>query len=163
VVALLPPPEHAASATITTPPRARWRTARSPRCFEVVQVVWVIVSVGVVGGLFWLASRIEPHWCSGDGLSFTCRVQELDASGRPVSRWVEARAAIREGRVSIQRKVLIATARKVDTSTRRVVARSDAPPRGRAVFLLDGEPTMAMRVPVRSRAVARLDELVEVR
>ena len=84
---------------------------------------WAIVLLGTVAGLFWLASRIEPHWSSPDGTHFTCRVQEIDATGRPTTRWYEARGEVVEGEVAITKKVLMRKGEAVDP--RPVSARSD--------------------------------------
>jgi hypothetical protein len=121
-------------------------------------LLWVVLALLVVAGLFWLANAIEPHWCSPDGLRFTCRVQEIDATGRSVSRWYDARAEIDGDLVAIKRKVLMRSIGSVDA--RRVAARSDRAPRRRAIYLLDGDPLIALRIPDSSRAVTRLDALV---
>jgi hypothetical protein len=119
---------------------------------------WAVVLLGTAGTLFWLSSRLEPHWCSPDGAQFTCRVQEIDATGRPVSRWYEARAEVVEGKVAIRKKVLMRKGEAVDPRT--VSARSDHPPRGRAIYLLPGEPLLAVRIPTSSRAVTCLDAIL---
>jgi hypothetical protein len=120
--------------------------------------LWALVLVALAGGLFWLAARLEPHWSSPDGSRFTCRVQEIDNAGRPLSRWYGARAEVVEGRVAIRKKVLMRTAAPVDP--RPVSARSERPPRGTAIYLLPGDPLLALRIPASSRAVACLDALV---
>jgi hypothetical protein len=120
-------------------------------------VFWAIVLLGTVAGLFWLASRIEPHWSSGDGTRFTCRVQETDATGRPTTRWYEARGEVVEGEVAITKKVLMRKGEAVDP--RPVSARSDHAPRGKAIYFLAGTPLLAVRVPSSSHAAKRLDTL----
>jgi len=119
---------------------------------------WVIVLLGAAGGLFWLASRIEPHWSSPDGTHFTCRVQEIDATGRPTTRWYEARGEVVEGMVAITKKVLMRKGEAVDP--RPVSARSDHAPRGKAIYLLRGAPSYAVRVPRSSRAAERMQSLL---
>ena len=119
---------------------------------------WTIVLLGTVAGLFWLASRIEPHWSSSDGTHFTCRVQEIDATGRPTTRWYEARCELVEGEVAITKKVLMRKGQAVDP--RPVSARSDHAPRRKAIYLLPGAPMYAVRVPSSSRAADRLDALL---
>src|SRR5262245_57223846 len=121
-------------------------------------VFWAVVLLGGVGVLFWLASRIEPHWSSPDGTRFTCRVQDLDASGHPLSRWYEARAEVVEGKVAITKKVLMRRGETVDP--RPVAARSDAAPRRRRIYLLKGTPMSAVRVPASSPAATSMDALV---
>lgn len=119
---------------------------------------WLLVSLAVVGGLFWLARQIEPHWSAPDGSSFTCRVQTLDPTGASSTRWVDARAFVEGDRLSIKRKVLV---RFEDAGPpRAVVARSQHEPRGKAVFVLDGDPLLALRVPIGSAAVPLLASMV---
>jgi hypothetical protein len=120
-------------------------------------VAWVVLTLAVVAGLFWLAHAMTPHWCSPDGLRFTCRVQEIDATGRASSRWYDARAEIRGDEVAITKKVLMRPGGFWDP--RRVTARSPQAPGRRAIYLLDGQPRIAMSVPVESRAVAQLDRV----
>jgi hypothetical protein len=119
---------------------------------------WTVVLLGTVAGLFWLASRIEPHWCSSDGTQFTCRVQEIDAHGRPTTRWYEARCEVVEGEVAITKKVLMRKGETVDP--RPVSARSDHAPRRKAIYLLGGTPMYAVRVPSSSQAAVRMDVLL---
>jgi hypothetical protein len=119
---------------------------------------WAIVLLGVVAGLFWLASLLEPHWSSPDGTHFTCRVQEIDATGRPTTRWYEARGEVVEGEVAITKKLLMRRGEAVDP--RPVSARSDAAPRRRAIYLLAGAPLYAVRVPSSSPAASRMDALL---
>ena len=120
--------------------------------------LWAVLLLGLAGWLLWLATRFEPHWSAADGSRFTCRVQEIAPSGRPVSRWYEARAEVVEGRVVITKKVLMRRGAPVDA--REVSARSDDAPRGRAIYLLDGAPLFAVRLPKRSPAVPRLEALL---
>jgi hypothetical protein len=121
-------------------------------------VVWTIVLLAAVAGLFWLASRIEPHWSSPDGTHFTCRVQEIDVTGRPTTRWYEARCEVVEGGVAITKKLLMRKGEAVDP--RPVSARSEDAPRGKAIYLLAGTPIYAVRVPRSSQAALRLDALL---
>lgn len=118
---------------------------------------WTVVLLGLAGALFWSASRFEPHWCSPDGTQFTCRVREIDATGRPVSRWYEARAEVVEGKVAIRKKVLMRKGEAADP--RAVSARSEHAPRGRSIYFLTGTPMVAIRVPATSRAATCLDAL----
>ena len=119
---------------------------------------WVIVLLAAVVALFWLASRIEPHWSSPDGTYFTCRVQEIDPTGRPTTRWYEARGEVVEGEVAITKKVLMRKGQAVDP--RPVSARSDHAPRRKAIYLLAGAPLYAVRVPRSSPAAERMDALL---
>src|SRR5262249_52123062 len=150
-----PPPEHAARAAATSTMNAA--IERGGRCCSPMTVVWAVVLIAVAGWLIWLATRLEPHWSASDGSRFTCRVQEIDPAGRPVSRWYEARAEIVDGKGVITKKVLMR--RGVPVDARVVSARSDEAPRGRAIYLLAGAPLLAVRVPARSPAVTRLEAL----
>src|SRR3954471_12483588 len=123
-----------------------------------VTAFWVIVLLGAVMGLFWLASRIEPHWSSADGTHFTCRVQEIDATGRPTTRWDEARGEVVGGEVAITKKLLMRKGEAVDP--RPVSARSHAAPRRKAIYLLAGAPLYAVRVPCSSGGESRMDALL---
>jgi hypothetical protein len=119
---------------------------------------WAIALLGLAGWLLWLATRFEPHWSAADGNRFTCRVQELDPSGRAMSRWYDARAEVVDGKVVITKKLLMRRGTPVDP--RAVSARSDDAPRGRAIYLLAGAPLLAVRLPRRSPAVTRLEALL---
>jgi hypothetical protein len=121
-------------------------------------VFWAVVLLATVGGLFWLASRIEPHWSSPDGTHFTCRAQEIDATGRPTTRWYEARCEVVGEGVAITKKVLMRKGKAVDA--RPVSARSDHAPRRKAIYLLGGTPMYAVRVPSSSQAADRMDGLL---
>jgi len=123
-----------------------------------VTAFWVIVLLGTVAGLFWVAARIEPHWSAADGTFFTCRVQEIDPTGRPTTRWYEARGEVVEGEVAITKKVLMRRGEAVDP--RPVSARSDHAPRRTAIYLLTGTPQYAVRVPCSSPAAARMEGLL---
>jgi hypothetical protein len=154
---VFPPPEQAA-ATHSSPAAPTATTARRA-CWKPMEMwLWAVALVAVAGGLFWLAARLEPHWSSPDGTRFTCSVQEIDAVGRPLSRWYDARAEVVDGRVAIRKKLLMRSGAPVDP--RPVSARSDHPPRGKAIYLLPGDPLLAVRIPDSSRAVACLDALV---
>jgi hypothetical protein len=154
----LPPPlEHAAN-TRATPAAATAALPRRERCLPMMNAVWVVVALAVVVGMFWLAAAMEPHWCSRDGSRFTCRVQEIDAAGRAVSRWYDARAEVQGDSVAITKKVLMRSGDSLDP--RHVAARSDRAPGRRAIYLLDGRPMLAVRVPSTSRAVSRLDAML---
>jgi hypothetical protein len=152
----VPPPEQAATAPTSS--RANAAAERRRRCCPPMTVLWAVVLIGVAGTLLWLATRFEPHWSASDGTRFTCRVQEIDPTGRPASRWYEARAQIVDEKVVITKKVLMR--RGVPVDARVVSARSDEAPRGRAIYLLGGSPLLAVRVPRRSPAATRLEALL---
>jgi hypothetical protein len=113
--------------------------------------------IAVAVGMLVLASRIEPHWCAKDVSAFTCRVRELSGRGDALTRWQDARAVVDGDRIVITRKVLLRPS--TPEPPRTVEVRATAAPSGRAVFLLGGTPRLAVRVPAKSPAVARLEQL----
>jgi hypothetical protein len=123
-------------------------------------VAWFVVSVLIVIGLFKLARAIEPHWCAKDASSFTVRLHSIDTSGRATSRWTDGRAFVEGDRLAIEKKVAIHYEGVGDGLS--VLAEDPKPPRGKAIFLLDGDPMYAIRVPAKSPAVARLRQLVKL-
>jgi hypothetical protein len=125
----------------------------------VLTAFWVALFVAAGIGLIVLSSRMEPHWCAKDVSAFTCRVQELTLRGDPITRWQDARAVVVDDAVSVTRKTLMRPTGP--EPPRRVLLRAPAAPSGRAVFLLDGQPQLALRVPQRSPAVARLEAIAE--
>jgi hypothetical protein len=158
-VAALEPPEQALRrATTATASAATLVAVGRRRSVRAVTLVWTLLLIGAAIGMLWLAARIEPHWSAPDGSRFTCRVQEIDATGRPTTRWYEARAEVIDGKVAITKKVLMRRGAAVDP--RVVSARSDEAPRGHAIYLLSGTPLLAVRVPRKSPAMSRLDALV---
>jgi hypothetical protein len=125
----------------------------------------LVVAIAIVVFLFWLASRIEPHWSSRDGHRFVCRVQSLETGRSGVStaagsgRWVEARASVEADRVVLVRKVVV-RGRPV-AAPARVIKRIEPAIRGKAMWVLDdGDQLLALRVPVRSNVVPVMDELI---
>ena len=147
--------------------------------------MWAGIMLATAGSILWISKRFEPHWVSRDGRVFTCRIQQVHMPGRHADRmtamsmaprglfgmggggmrmpigdrvnpsgWREARAAIVEGGVELRRR----RSRKPEPC-RKVLSRAPQAPRGRAIYLLDGDSYISLRVPSRSRAVAHLDEL----
>ena len=123
-------------------------------------VVWTVGTGLVLVALLVLAKRIDPHWVAKDGRAFTCKIQPIRASGRTEGRWRDARAVVRDGEVSLVQRGLGA-AKLQPFESHRVVGRSDTPPPRTAVFLLDGDPMWALRVPAGSKAVLVLESLVD--
>jgi hypothetical protein len=120
-------------------------------------VVTTIAFVAALAALAWFAHRIEPHWASKDGMRFTCRVQKVDAHHQPDGRWREARAEIHHETVRIVPKAL--GSRLGAFEMRRVARRLPDEVHRRVVFVLEGEPMLAIRVPRGSRAVAALEAI----
>ena len=62
-------------------------------------VVWydVVGLIGIIaacGGLYYLSSRIEPHWVSKDQTRFLTVAQELDQRGLPIGRKRDVRVHV---------------------------------------------------------------------
>ncbi len=125
-------------------------------------LLWLLGAVVGCGGLFMLASRIEPHWVAKDGSRFLTTAQPIDRTGRNVGRKREVRVAfLAGGELLVSRRSLVRTA----SGIWRIQARSPQPPKGRQVYLLrevpadpDGE-LLAIRVPAGSRVIPTLDEM----
>ncbi len=121
--------------------------------------VWMVVIGAVLVGLLILSRRrVEPHWASKDGRAFLCRIQELGPDGGPTSGWFEARAKVMGQRVLLKARLL--THRSADWDARTVLHRAPDGDSPFAVYLLDGDPEILLRVPSYSDAVPVLDALV---
>lgn len=111
-----------------------------------------------LGGLVWLAFVIEPHWVSKDGHRMIARVQPLSDRDQPDGRW-------REMRVFVDGDSITLTTRGLGSFGLRGVYRargkSPEPPRGRAIYILQGDRRVLLRVPTKSRAVPVLDSLLD--
>lgn len=122
-------------------------------------VFWLLVTVAFVAGLVWLLTRMDPHWSAKDGRAFTCKIQPIRVSGQTEGRWRSARAVITADTV----KLIV---RGIGTPVplyepHRVLRESDDPPARKAVFILDGDPLYALRIPASSNAVPVLRSLIE--
>jgi hypothetical protein len=124
--------------------------------FDVVSLV--VMGAVLIGLLILSRRRMEPHWASKDGRAFLCRVQELGPDGGPMSGWFEARAKVMGRKVALRARLL--TRRSADWDARTVLHRAPDGDSPFAVYLLDGEPELLLRVPQKSHAVAVLDGLV---
>jgi hypothetical protein len=136
----------------------------------VVALVWIDIAglIGILaacGGLYYLSSRIEPHWVSKDGSRFLTVAQDLDDRGLPIGRRRDMRVHIDpdSDALLVSRRSLL----RPNAATWTVKSRSTGR-RGRNIYVLKpAEPTaeqvglMALRVPQRSRVVAHLDSLLE--
>lgn len=120
-----------------------------------MDVVWFLLAVAAMVGLAWLGFRIEPHHVSKDGRRILCNAQLLGPHGEQLTRWRETKVMVLED----ERRVVVEQRRflRRRASLWRVIAESDAPPRKRAVFLLqpadpaDGTEMLALRLPASSR------------
>ena len=123
-----------------------------------------MVLIGVaLAGVTWWGLRMEPHWAAKDGLAFTCRIQRLDDRGVGEGRWHDARGFVEDGCVTIRLRSIVAPSRQ--TGHYQVLKRLSDPPKGKAVFLVDGEGVnghgfAALRLPASSRATDRLEAII---
>ena len=121
-------------------------------------VLALLASIVVGAGLIWLAFRIEPHWCSKDAMRFTCRIRALTADLADEGVYREMRAAVLGDELHLSSRGF--SGRKMN-GVYRVMAKSPAPPKGKAIYLVRRESRqMAVRIPANSRAVATLDALL---
>jgi hypothetical protein len=131
---------------------------RSMLAASVSNLLWTLLTLAIMMGLAILARRIDPHWASKDGRAFTCKLQPIDRNGRVEGRWREGRGVVEGDVVKIVVRGL-GVHKTQPYAAHHVSGRSQTPPPKSAVFLLDGEPMWALRIPERSRAVPVLDEL----
>lgn len=125
-----------------------------------MDVVWVVLFLGGLVGVWYLAYRIEPHWSSRDGARFVCNAQEL-VGGKPQGRLREAQVAVlADGTLHVSQK----RAMRRSTSMWRMAGRTDGPTPKLYVYLarnLDAGAEqsleLALRIPRRSRSVTVLD------
>jgi hypothetical protein len=129
--------------------------------------LWTILFLAVVFGMWFLSTRMEPHYSSKDGRRFMANAQEI-VDGKPVGRMRETRVQVMpDGQLQCARKRLI----RRETAEYVLVGESPTPPRRRKVYLAhamsDGMTTsaseLAIRVPASSRVVPVLDEVLAQR
>lgn len=129
-----------------------------------VDVVWFLLFVAVMGGMWWFASRIEPHYSSKDGTRFLCNGQEI-VDNEPFGRKRETRVTVMpDGVLNVSQK------RRLRRTNERwaLVGKSPEPPKGKQIYLLqqfaDGKwlpDQMSLHIPAKSRVVPVLDALLE--
>ena len=131
-----------------------------------MEYVWFALVVAGCAVAGWLAYRMEPHWASKNGRRFICTAQLLDSKGQPLTKWRETRVILgTSNQAQVDQKRMM----RRTTTFWRVARRSDDPPRGKEIFLLDGfdengAPAMlALRMPKKSRAVEPLIEAMAKR
>lgn len=113
----------------------------------------------VVGLLAWLGWGLEPHWSSKDGRKFMCRMQRapLDDADRP--RWHDVKVAVDAESLFVFSRSRRASELRGDW---RIIGVSDDAAKKRRIYELrstNGDPA-SLRVPVNSRCVPILDQLV---
>lgn len=113
----------------------------------------------VLGALAWLGWGLEPHWAAKDGRRFMCRMQLVPLDVHERTRWHDVK-------VSVDNRELYIFARSRRASdlrgTWRVVGAVDDSVKKRRIFELRNanDDAASLRVPVKSRCVPVLDELV---
>jgi len=162
-----PPLAHDAMSTAPTRAGTRPR-ADLMRCSWTVlamsfsDAIWAVLMAAGAFALLWLAYRMNAgtrvHRRAEDGSWFSCDVQEVAPSGETVGRWRPARAEVVAGGLTIVGTVAGDDLRPGD-APHPVVGRSGSPPRGWAVFLLGGDPILAVRVPDGSPTAAEIEAL----
>lgn len=127
-----------------------------------MEYVWFALLIVAMGGLWWVAYRMEPHWSSRDGHRFLCMAQDLPDGFSP--------GRLRETRVTVLDDGALVIGQKRSMRRRQSIwtiegKASDPPPR-REVYVVrervDGSAgkRMAIRLPAKSRSVAVLDALI---
>jgi hypothetical protein len=132
---------------------------------QMSNALWWIGTIVVLGGLYFLAFRMEPHWVSKDSGAFTCRVRQVRSDNdQQVGKWKDRHALIEGGRLRLGGRV---TLRSFGDKNRQhlsgpiaVLGRAPGGPSRFAIYVLDSDPPMVLRVPAKSRAVAMLDSLI---
>lgn len=128
-----------------------------------VDYVWTGLFLAVMGGLWWVAYRIEPHYASKDGTRFMCGAQEMEAGSVP--------GRTRETRVSVSPDgVLYVSQKKMgrrETTTWRVIGAAPEPPPKVKVYIArrvdagrEQSTQLFLRIPLDSRTVPVLDALL---
>lgn len=135
-----------------------------------MNLLWWIVSFGIVIGLFWLAKRAEPELRSSpDGIYFDCKYKDIpfgpEDKQSPTDsirqmRWHRGRGEVVDDRVL----VVAGPFAKVSPYglPLPIIARSPNPPRKTTVYVAgEGKTYVAVAVARNSPADARLNELVQ--
>ncbi len=128
-----------------------------------MDLFWTLLFIAAMGGMWWGASRLEPHYASKDGQRFLCTAQEI-IDGEPVGRPRETRVMVMvDGALHVSQKRMMRRTGSLWT----IAAKSPEPPRKLEIYLLreiaDGRQAagqMAIRIPRSSRMVPILDGIM---
>ena len=130
-----------------------------------LDIVGLLGIVVVCGGLYYLSTRIEPHWVAKDQSRFLTVAQELDHHGLPLGRRRDVRVHFDPDGAAL----LVSRRSWVRPNPARWTVKSKtATGRNRYVYVLrpaekvGDVALLALRVPQRSRIVPRLDALLEL-
>jgi hypothetical protein len=130
-----------------------------------IDIVGLLGIIVAAGGLYYLSSRIEPHWVAKDRSRFLTVAQDLDQHGIPVGRRRDVRVHMDDESESLlvsRRSIMrqdsgtIWTVKSMSTKGKRntYVLRPEESSAGGGL--------LALRVPKDSKVVPRLDELLEI-
>lgn len=128
-----------------------------------MEYVWFALLIAAMGGMWWFAYRMEPHWSSKDGRRFLCTAHDLSDPGHPGRK--------RETRISVTPDGILHASQKQgmrrQQSVWTLVGKSPTPPTRMEIYVarrrLDGEASsgmMSFRLPAKSRCVPVLDSIL---
>jgi len=128
-----------------------------------VDFVWIALLVTVMGGMWWVGYRMEPHWVSRDGTRFLCTAQELNGS-QTVGHPRETRVLItHDGALCVTQKHMM----RRRTTMWTLVAKAPEASRKIQTYVATHrevgsriESHLAIRVPTKSRCIAILDDIL---
>ncbi len=96
--------------------------------------LWIVGFVALLGGMYYAAFRVDPHWVSKDGRRFICHGQLVDHYGNTLQNWREYRFEVIDDKRIFGRRRSRWTRRA--EGVWRVAAKSENPPKKREVYLL---------------------------
>jgi hypothetical protein len=128
-----------------------------------IDIVGLIGILAACGGLYYLSSRIEPHWVAKDRSRFLTVAQELDVHGLPIGR----RRDVRVHLDNESEALLVSRRSMLRPGSGMWTVKSKSTSRNRNVYVLrpaspDDTGLLALRVPQKSPVIPRLDELLEI-
>ena len=128
-----------------------------------VDYVWFGLLIAAMGGMWWLAYRMEPHWSTKDGRRFMCTSQDLSNPQYP-GRKRETRVVVApDGALHVTHKNGLRRHHSVWT----LIGKSPDPPKKLQVYVAqqrnDGQAAtmMSLRLPAKSRVVPVLDAVLD--
>jgi hypothetical protein len=130
-----------------------------------IDIVGLLGIIAACGGLYYLSSRIEPHWVAKDRTRFLTVAQDLDQHGIPVGRRRDVRVHMDD-----ESEILLVSRRSImkpDSGTIWTVKSKTTKGKRNVYVLRPEEPSadvglLALRVPKDSKVVPRLDEMLEI-
>lgn len=124
--------------------------------------VWFTLLLLGMGGLWWLAYRMEPHWSTKDGRRFLCTVQDLTDPERP-GRKREARVVVTpDGTLFVTQKQGL----RRQQTTWKLIGKSPTPPKRMEIYLAQETSRslitdmISLRLPTKSRCIPVLDKVL---